>query len=180
MALAIEPLHPLYGARLHGVDIRAPIGEEIFAQIRAAMATYAVCLIGHDAPPSNEAHIALSARLGPLQRSAQKIAGTGERVPYPEIVDQSNLDEVGEIYADSTGASLTSARTASGTKTLAFMTCARRIPCWRRTPFRQVVRKRSSTTCAPCGMRCHRASRTRAGSGNLNRWDKWIFRATAA
>jgi alpha-ketoglutarate-dependent 2,4-dichlorophenoxyacetate dioxygenase len=100
MGIEIEPLHPLYGARLHGVDIRAPIGDEMFAQIKAALATYAVCVIGHDTPPANEAHIAFSARLGPLQRSAQKIAGTGERVPYPEIVDQSNLDEVGEIYAD--------------------------------------------------------------------------------
>lgn len=99
MALEIEPLHPLYAARLHGVDIRS-VDETTFAQIKSALATYAVCVIGHDTPPSNEAHIAFSARLGPLQRSAQKIAGTGERVPYPEIVDQSNLDEVGEIYAD--------------------------------------------------------------------------------
>jgi alpha-ketoglutarate-dependent 2,4-dichlorophenoxyacetate dioxygenase len=101
MALTIEPLHPLYAARLSGVDIRAPIDAPTLEAIKGALATYAVCVIGHDEPPTNEQHIAFSAQLGPLERGkAAKIAGTGQRVPYPEIVDQSNLDEVGEIYAD--------------------------------------------------------------------------------
>lgn len=99
MTLTAEPLHPLFGARLHGVDIRR-VDDATFAHIKAALAAYAVCVIGHDAPPTNEEHIAFSARLGPLQRTTQKITGTDARLPYPEIVDQSNLDEVGEIYAD--------------------------------------------------------------------------------
>jgi alpha-ketoglutarate-dependent 2,4-dichlorophenoxyacetate dioxygenase len=101
MPLTIEPLHPLYAARLHGVDIRRPVDEASMDEVRQALATYAVCAIGHDAPVTNEEHIAFSARLGPLERGkTPKIAGTEVRVPYPEIVDQSNLDEVGEIYAD--------------------------------------------------------------------------------
>ena len=101
MTISIEKLHPLYAARLHGVDIRKPIDEATFRQIKAAIDTYAVCVIGHDAPPTNDEHIAFSARLGPLQRGkAPKIAGTEIRIPHPEILDQSNLDEVGEIYAD--------------------------------------------------------------------------------
>ncbi len=35
-----------------------------------------------------------------MERTTRKVAGTDARVPYAEIVDQSNLDEVGEIYAD--------------------------------------------------------------------------------
>ncbi len=100
MAIEIEQMHPLYAARIHGVDIRKPPSDEDFADIVGAMAKYAVCAIGHDAPPSNEEHIAFSRRFGPMERSTHKITGTDMRVPHSEIVDQSNLDEVGEIYAD--------------------------------------------------------------------------------
>lgn len=99
--IQIEPLHPLYAARISGVDLRVGVDQQTLAQIRQALAQYVVCVIGHDSAPSNEQHIAFSAMLGPLERGkTQKIAGTETRVPYPEIVDQSNLDEVGEIYAD--------------------------------------------------------------------------------
>lgn len=101
MPLSVEPLHPLFAARLSGVDVREHMDEATLTEVRDALARYAVCVIGHDEPPTNEQHIAFSARLGPLERGkAPKIAGTEARVPYPEIVDQSNLDEVGEIYAD--------------------------------------------------------------------------------
>ena len=101
MTIGIEPLHPLYAARLTGVDIRQPVDDATMNEVRAALATYAVCVIGHDEPPTNEQHIAFSARLGPLERGkSPKIKGTEVRLPYPEIVDQSNLNDVGEIYAD--------------------------------------------------------------------------------
>ena len=100
MPVEIKKLHPLYAARIHGVDIRKGVDDEMLRDIKDAMATYAVCVIGHDSPPTNEEHIAFSRRLGPMERGTKKIAGTDARVPYPEIVDQSNLDEVGEIYAD--------------------------------------------------------------------------------
>ncbi len=101
MALTIEPLHLLYGARLHGVDIRAPVDEQTLAEVKQALAKYVVCVIGHDEPPTNEQHIAFSGQLGPIERGKQwKVGATDIRVPYPEIIDQSNLNEVGEIYAD--------------------------------------------------------------------------------
>jgi alpha-ketoglutarate-dependent 2,4-dichlorophenoxyacetate dioxygenase len=101
VTIGIEPLHPLYAARLTGVDIRRPVDEATMTEVRAALATYVVCVIGHDEPPTNEEHIAFSARLGPLERGkSPKINGTEVRLPYPEIVDQSNLNDVGEIYAD--------------------------------------------------------------------------------
>lgn len=101
MALTIEELHPLFGARLSGIDIRSAVSDSDIAAVKKAMAKYAVCVIGHDEPPSNEDHIAFSAQLGPLERAKQwKVGATDIRLPHPEIIDQSNLDEVGEIYAD--------------------------------------------------------------------------------
>ena len=101
MALSIEPLHPLFAARIGGVDLRKPVTDAMLGEIVAALAEYAVCVVGHDEPLTDEQHIAFSGRLGPLERgTSPKIKGTGERVPHPEIIDQSNLDEVGEIYAD--------------------------------------------------------------------------------
>lgn len=101
MALTIEPLHPLYAARIGGIDLRRPPPPAALAELKAALARYAVCAVGHDEPLTNEQHIAFSALLGPLERGkSPKIKGTGERVPYPEIIDQSNMDEAGEIYDD--------------------------------------------------------------------------------
>ena len=101
MSIAIEPMSPRYGARLIGVDIRRPVDAATLGQVKAALAQYAVCAISHDAPPSDEAHIAFSGQLGPMERGKEKkFAGVGERVKHPEIVDQSNLNEVGEIYDD--------------------------------------------------------------------------------
>lgn len=101
MPITIEPLHPLFAARLYGAGIHQSLSEPDLAAIKQALARYAVCVIGHDEPPSDQQHIDFSARLGPLERGKQwKIGGTDARLPYPEIIDQSNLDEVGEIYAD--------------------------------------------------------------------------------
>ena len=101
MALTIEPLNERYAARLTGIDIRKPIDEATMEEIRRALATWVVCVIPHDAPPTNEHHIAFSSRLGPLERGQTTLTTNSEaRVPYPEIIDQSNLDELGDIYAD--------------------------------------------------------------------------------
>ncbi len=102
MTLEIEQLSQPFAARLHGVDIRKPMGADLLRDIKSALATYSVAIIGHDAPPTNEQHIAFSGLLGPIERGKEgKLGGTGERVPHAEIIDQGNLDEVGEIFADS-------------------------------------------------------------------------------
>ncbi len=101
MTLEIEPLHPLFAARLHGVDISQPLTPEEDNSVKAALAKYAVCVIGNKTPLSNEQHIAFGSRLGPMERGkSPKISGTDKRVPFAEIVDQSNLDEDGKIYAN--------------------------------------------------------------------------------
>jgi alpha-ketoglutarate-dependent 2,4-dichlorophenoxyacetate dioxygenase len=90
----------MFAARIHGADLRNVDDAGMVAEIKAALAKYAVCAIGHEAPLTDEEHIRFARILGPMERSTKKIAGTEKRVPFSEIVDQSNLDETGEIYAD--------------------------------------------------------------------------------
>ena len=101
MPLSIEPLHPLYAARVTGIDMRKPPDPTLVALFIEVMAKYAVAVVGHDTPLTNAQHIAFSSALGPMERgAAPKIAGTDQRLPHAEIIDQSNLDETGEIYRD--------------------------------------------------------------------------------
>ena len=58
------------------------------------------CAVGvfrNATPLSDSEHVAFSRRLGPVERMKPR----GElRVPFPEIIDQSNLDENGAIFPD--------------------------------------------------------------------------------
>lgn len=101
MDLVAKQLHPLFAARLSGIDVRRPVDAAQAEELVRMMDRYAVCAIGHDRAPTNEEQIAFSLHLGPMDRGrAPKIAGTGIRIPHNEIVDQSNLDQDGEIYAE--------------------------------------------------------------------------------
>jgi len=101
MTLQIRKLHPLFAAEIAGIDMRSDTDAESVAALIAALDEYAVCVVPHETPLSNEEHIAFSGLLGPMERNkVPKIAGTGLRVPFSEIVDQSNLDGDGTIYAD--------------------------------------------------------------------------------
>lgn len=102
MPLTAAPLHPLFAAEISGVDLGAKIDPSFFQEIRSALDEYAVCVVRHDTPLSNEAHIGFSERLGPIERgSILTVSGAkGRRIPHHEIIDQSNLDENGEIYRE--------------------------------------------------------------------------------
>ncbi|MDX1485243.1 MAG: TauD/TfdA family dioxygenase [Alphaproteobacteria bacterium] len=101
MALEATPLHPLFAARLSGLDLRDEMTPGDIRDIKAALDDYAVCAIAHDRPLSNEEQIAFAAHLGPMDRGrSPKITGTGIRIPHNEIVDQSNLDQDGDIYRE--------------------------------------------------------------------------------
>lgn len=101
MELHATPLHPLFAARISGLDLRCPADAALMGQVVEMMDRYAVCVIGHDRPPANEEQIAFSALLGPMDRGrAPKVAGTGIRIPHNEIVDQGNLDQDGAVYPE--------------------------------------------------------------------------------
>lgn len=101
MTLQARKLHPLYAAEIAGIDMRRDTDAGSVAALIDALNDYAVCVVPHDAPLSNEEHIVFSRLLGPMERNkVPKIAGTGLRVRHSEIVDQSNLDGDGNIYPD--------------------------------------------------------------------------------
>lgn len=100
-ALTARPLHPLFAAEISGVDLRLPVDAAMRAAIIGALDEFAVGVFPHDAPLSNEQQIAFSAELGPIERKLiLKLAGAAPRLPYPEIIDQSNLDQNGEIFRE--------------------------------------------------------------------------------
>jgi alpha-ketoglutarate-dependent 2,4-dichlorophenoxyacetate dioxygenase len=103
MALTVKPLHKLFAARLSGVALRGDMNPGDLAEVKAALAQYGIGVVGHDRPISNEDHIAFSLLLGPVEgRSVLKVSGAPDkrRIDPHEIIDQSNMDETGEIFAD--------------------------------------------------------------------------------
>ncbi len=99
MTLPAIKLHDLYAAELPGIDLRTLADVETLLE---AMDIYAVCVVRHEAPLGDEEHIAFSRRLGPIEdRRVLVMSGRrAMRIPHHEIVDQSNLDDTGRIYAD--------------------------------------------------------------------------------
>jgi alpha-ketoglutarate-dependent 2,4-dichlorophenoxyacetate dioxygenase len=101
MALVTTPLSPLFGARISGIDLRRPVSPAQLREIVEVMDRYAVGAVGHEVPLTNEEQIAFASHLGPMDRGkSPKIKGTGIRIPHNEIVDQSNMDQDGEIYRE--------------------------------------------------------------------------------
>jgi alpha-ketoglutarate-dependent 2,4-dichlorophenoxyacetate dioxygenase len=102
MTLSAKPLHPLFAAELSGVDLRHEFDAAGIRAITRAMDRFAVCVVPHETPLTDEQHITFSARLGPIERRPiLKIAGAkGLRIPRHEIIDQSNLDEDGRIFKE--------------------------------------------------------------------------------
>lgn len=102
MALKIEPIVQGFAARLTGIDLRDPANDDGTAELARTLDQYAVCVVPHDVPLTDEEHIAFSRRLGPVEaRPVLTVsAGGANRIPHFEIIDQSNLDETGGIYAD--------------------------------------------------------------------------------
>ena len=99
MTAQAKQLHKLFAAEIAGIDMRSDTDAATVSALIAALDEYAVCVVPHELPLNNEEHIAFSALLGPMERGqVPNMAGNGVRVPYDEIVDQSNLDGDGAIF----------------------------------------------------------------------------------
>ena len=99
MEIKIEQLHPLFCAKGRAIDMRHDKSAEKISALKSMLDKYAVYAAPHEVPLTNEEHISFSALLGPIARkSAPKISGTGIRLPFNEIVDQSNLDDENKIF----------------------------------------------------------------------------------
>ena len=101
MPLAAEPLHPLFAARITGLDMTRPLTPNEVSEVCALMDRYAVCVYPNATPLTNEQHIAFARHLGPMQRGrVLTVTGRKERLgAWPELVDVGNLDPDGTIQA---------------------------------------------------------------------------------
>jgi alpha-ketoglutarate-dependent 2,4-dichlorophenoxyacetate dioxygenase len=101
MPVTVKPLHPLIGAEISGFDMSKPVDPATLKAIVAAMDRCAVGVFRNPAPLTDEQHIAFSRQLGPIQKSeVLMVEGRKPRLPYGEIIDQSNLDHHGEIFRE--------------------------------------------------------------------------------
>ncbi len=94
MEITVEPLHPLFVARVTGVDLSQPVPEPTFAQIHAAFSSYAV-LVFPGQPISDQQQVAFTRLFGPVE-TAPNYAGDKLRLSQ-DFTDISNLDPNGKI-----------------------------------------------------------------------------------
>jgi alpha-ketoglutarate-dependent 2,4-dichlorophenoxyacetate dioxygenase len=104
MDLAVTPLHPLFAAKITGVDLSKPIDEDTQRAIERAMDEYAVCVMPGQ-HLQDEQQIAFSRFYGPLEVSPGIGRKGGEaaadaRIKHREIFDISNLDQGGGLLGE--------------------------------------------------------------------------------
>ena len=63
--IAVEPLTPAIGAEIAGVDLREPLDDETYAEIRRALLAHGVVFF-RDQPIDHEQHVAFGRRFGEL------------------------------------------------------------------------------------------------------------------
>lgn len=100
----VTPIHPLFVAKITGVDLGRPIDETTQRAIEGAMDTYAVCVLPGQ-HLEDEEQIAFSRLYGALEVEpdiGRKAAAGGRRrrIAHREIFDISNLDENGGICGE--------------------------------------------------------------------------------
>jgi alpha-ketoglutarate-dependent 2,4-dichlorophenoxyacetate dioxygenase len=97
MTISVTSLHPLFVARLGGVDLRRDRSPEVMGQVERALDTHAVVIL-HDQHLNDEEQIAVSALLGDLSYALNHGRKVGQNTRLrPELYDISNLDENHQI-----------------------------------------------------------------------------------
>jgi alpha-ketoglutarate-dependent 2,4-dichlorophenoxyacetate dioxygenase len=91
--LEIEPLHPLFGARVSGVDLAAPPDAATHAAILDAFNTWSVLLF-RDQALDDEAQVRFSAAFGPLEKAITRKSDSGAGL---HVANLSNVDADGSL-----------------------------------------------------------------------------------
>jgi alpha-ketoglutarate-dependent 2,4-dichlorophenoxyacetate dioxygenase len=96
--LDITPLHPLFGARIEGLDVSKPLSNEQIDALRAAMDRYAVVVLaGQQLTDELQEQFAL--QFGRIEDTPTLVDQERRRLPNMKINDISNLGPDGEILA---------------------------------------------------------------------------------
>src|SRR6185437_14550584 len=102
MALAIEPIDPInrpfFAGEVSGCDVARPLSPADIAAIQAGMDRYGV-LVFPEQRIDDDAQVAFSRSLGPLEQATGDIAAPEERRLGMDLNDISNLDKHGRVLA---------------------------------------------------------------------------------
>ena len=97
MAVAFQPLHPLFAAEAGGVDLARPLAPAALQEIVAGMDRYAV-LVFRGQQLDEDQQIAYAKQFGPLDLGLRKIRkGQPHRFRHDELADISNVKLDGSV-----------------------------------------------------------------------------------
>lgn len=96
MALRLTPLHPLFAAEVHGLDLRSTPDAATCAAIDRAMDRYAV-LVFRDQDIDDDQQMAFGQALGPLEQERGVVDVHKNRLKFHNMADISNLDLDGSL-----------------------------------------------------------------------------------
>lgn len=92
--LSIEPIHPAFGARVTGLDLRRPLDEAAARALRDAFLRHSV-LVFPAQDVTDEQQVAFSREFGELETVDFKEGAKSKR--HPNVYELSNVDENGEL-----------------------------------------------------------------------------------
>lgn len=96
MALSFSPLHKVFSAEVHGMDMREPLTEAIAADIEEAMNQYAV-LVFRSQQVDGDQQMAFTRWFGPLDIGRKANVKTKSRLQHAEMIDLANVDDDGGV-----------------------------------------------------------------------------------
>ncbi len=96
--LQLKPLHPLFAAEVHGLDLRTPPDADLAAALHAAMERHAV-LVFPNQDLDDDQQMAFGAALGPLEQTLGVVDVHKHRLKHRQMADISNLDVDGTLLA---------------------------------------------------------------------------------
>ncbi len=94
--LRVAPLHPIFGARIDGLDLAAPLPDGLITEIEAAIDRFAVLVIPGQHLDDHQ-QFAFASRFGPIEGATSGVKQRGNRLAIKEMNDISNLGEDGNI-----------------------------------------------------------------------------------
>ncbi len=96
MPITVTPLHPMFAARIEGIDLTVLPSDETVEELRAAIDTHGV-LVFPGEKLSEDQQIAFACLFGPLDaRNGIIQTGIKQRISK-RLVDISNIDDKGEL-----------------------------------------------------------------------------------
>ncbi|MGB7301376.1 MAG: TauD/TfdA family dioxygenase [Burkholderiaceae bacterium] len=96
--MKLTALHPVFAARIDGINLRHPLSPAMVARIHQGMNDYAV-LVFRDQDLTDEHHLAVGQALGEIETSRATVDETDHRLQHNNMNDISNIGSDGKLLA---------------------------------------------------------------------------------